>query len=140
MRYVTILILAVFSICAAARSAISSRPTDYIALFEHGSASLTPAALDNVEAAAAEAREALSHTDAIVIYVTGWADTSGPEAFNMRLSQRRAEAVARALIAAGIEREHLDISWHGEFELPVSTQDGVKEQANRVVHFAVWGK
>jgi outer membrane protein OmpA-like peptidoglycan-associated protein len=121
-------------------SAIGSIPKDYAALFEHGSATLTPAALVNVESAAAEAREALSHTDAIVIYVTGWADTSGSEEFNMRLSQRRAEAIARALMAAGIPKRNLEISWRGETELPVPTEDGVREQANRVVHFSIWGR
>jgi outer membrane protein OmpA-like peptidoglycan-associated protein len=135
-------ILAAFTFGVSTTPAVGSIPNTYLVLFEHGSATISSTTIfqASLDAAVTEAKEALSRTDDIVVYVSGYADTSGPEDFNMQLSKRRAEAVANALIVAGIGREHLEISWHGESELPVPTPDGVREQANRSVLVSVWGK
>jgi OmpA-OmpF porin, OOP family len=132
----------VIGCCLAASPAVGDIPNRWVVLFDHGSAKLTEAfqATVVVNAVASEAKEALSHTDAIVVYVSGYADRSGPADFNMHLSRRRAEAVADALVAAGIARKYLEVSWHGEEELPVPTPDGVREQANRVVLMSIWGR
>ena len=46
--------------------------------------------------------------------VTGYTDTSGPEAYNLQLSERRANAVADYLAASGIDRGNMTVSGMGE--------------------------
>lgn len=67
------------------------------------------------------------------VKVVGWADRTGKEGYNEKLSQDRAEAVRAALIAGGIAQDRIDIVWHGETNLPVPTADHVQEPKNRVV-------
>jgi outer membrane protein OmpA-like peptidoglycan-associated protein len=49
----------------------------------------------------------------------------------MRLSERRAKAVADALVGAGVDQGKLQVNWSGEKDLAVPTPDGVKEPLNR---------
>ena len=65
------------------------------------------------------------------ISVTGHTDRAGSDAYNEKLSERRADAVREALIAGGIPAEAITTAWKGESENAVPTEDGVKEQANR---------
>ena len=50
------------------------------------------------------------------VRVAGFADPRGDAAYNEELSQRRAEAVAAALVCGGIARERLIIEAHGASE------------------------
>lgn len=65
--------------------------------------------------------------------LTGHADRSGSDGFNLRLSRRRAAAVAAAFTAEGFSRGALTIAAVGETDLAVPTADGVREEANRRV-------
>jgi outer membrane protein OmpA-like peptidoglycan-associated protein len=65
------------------------------------------------------------------VLVTGYTDTSGSAAYNMKLSERRAKSTAKALAAAGVDKSKLSLAWKGKTELAVPTADGVKEPANR---------
>jgi len=65
------------------------------------------------------------------ISVTGHTDRAGSDAYNEKLSERRADAVREALIAGGIPAEAITTAWKGESENAVPTEDGVREQANR---------
>ncbi len=67
------------------------------------------------------------------VMVVGHADRSGSAGFNQRLSQRRAEAVAAALVAEGMPRAAVTVRAVGERDLAVPTADGVREPANRRV-------
>jgi outer membrane protein OmpA-like peptidoglycan-associated protein len=67
------------------------------------------------------------------VRVTGHADTLGSTDENKRLSQRRALAVAAALVEYGIPREHIMIDWTGESDLPIPTSNETPEAANRAV-------
>jgi outer membrane protein OmpA-like peptidoglycan-associated protein len=49
----------------------------------------------------------------------------------MRLSERRAKAVADALVGLGVAQTKLSVDWKGEKDLAVQTPDGVKEPLNR---------
>ncbi len=100
-----------------------------IIYFDWDSDIISPAGFEKVRVAADAAR------DAGELLVNGYTDTSGSRAYNVGLSRRRAENVASALIAEGINAEILRIRDYGEDPafLAVQTGDGVREAANRRV-------
>ena len=65
--------------------------------------------------------------------VTGHADRSGSDAYNMRLSDRRAHAIADKLSAMGLPAGAVAIQAMGESAPAVQTPDGVREPLNRRV-------
>jgi outer membrane protein OmpA-like peptidoglycan-associated protein len=65
--------------------------------------------------------------------VTGHTDTVGSDAYNMRLSRRRAESVAAELEKDGIPASEIAIFAKGKRDLLVPTADGVREPQNRRV-------
>jgi outer membrane protein OmpA-like peptidoglycan-associated protein len=88
---------------------------------------LTPEAQAVVSQAADYAK---SGTPTSVV-VVGHTDTSGSDAYNQRLSERRAKAVADALVGQGVNHSVLSVDWKGKTDLAVQTGDGVKEPLNR---------
>lgn len=67
--------------------------------------------------------------------IIGYADTVGSVADNLRLSQLRAEAVARALARLGLSWDRMRISWQGESQLARATADEISEPLNRRATF-----
>ncbi|MDE1987930.1 MAG: OmpA family protein [Alphaproteobacteria bacterium] len=65
------------------------------------------------------------------ITVVGHTDTSGPAAYNQKLSVRRANVVVEALVDMGARRDAIHASGVGENDLAVQTPDGVREAKNR---------
>ncbi len=65
-----------------------------------------------------------------VVNVTGHADTSGSPAYNLKLSQKRAEVVAKALKKAGATAI-VATFWVGEDDLAIPTGPNVREAKNR---------
>ena len=65
------------------------------------------------------------------ISIVGHADRSGSDAYNIRLSQRRAAAVGQALAAGGVPSDTISTSGVGESQPLVPTPDGVREPSNR---------
>jgi outer membrane protein OmpA-like peptidoglycan-associated protein len=65
------------------------------------------------------------------VQVVGHADTSGSAAYNVRLSERRARAVADAMVGLGVNPGLITADWRGESAPAVPTGDGVKEPLNR---------
>ena len=88
---------------------------------------LTPEAQTVVQQAAQYAND--GHATRIV--VVGHTDTSGGVKYNLRLSERRAKAVADALVGLGVPQTVLNVDWKGKTDLAVQTPDGVKEPLNR---------
>lgn len=97
--------------------------------FDMASASLTPGGLINLLQAAKSARELGLER----IEVLGFTDTVGSAEFNRELAGRRAEAVARALVEAGLPADMIEVAGMGETGAPVSTPDNVAEPLNRCV-------
>jgi OOP family OmpA-OmpF porin len=100
-------------------------PANYLVFFDFAKYSLTPEAVDIVNAAAAGAT-----APGTAITVIGNTDTVGSAAFNMRLGQQRADAVAAQLMAAGFSGV-ITAESRGEESLLVPTGDGVAEPQNR---------
>lgn len=87
--------------------------------------------------AAASAGGGSAATAPTAVIVEGHADRSGPNDYNQRLSQRRAEAVRRALVQRGWPADRIEIRAMGEEDPLVETRDGVREPANRRVRITL---
>ncbi len=103
-------------------------PATYTILFAFDSAVVTDLGMKIIDAAIKEA----NRTGASFA-LTGHADRSGSEDYNMKLSLRRAEAARDVLVAKGVEASKISVAARGESEPAVPTADGVREQANRRV-------
>jgi len=53
--------------------------------------------------------------------ITGYSDSQGKELYNIRLSRRRAETVARYLVDKGIQRKRLQVEGRGAIQVSVNT-------------------
>lgn len=79
----------------------------------------------------------VANTDTTRVTVIGKTDRVGSPAANMALSQRRADAVKKALVSAGVPASRIETSWTGEGKQEVSTADEAVERRNRVVDITV---
>ncbi len=77
-----------------------------------------------------------SHS-AVKMDVVGYTDTSGPEAYNLKLSERRAQAAVDYLVSQGIDADQLRAVGRGEADPVASndTRDG--RERNRRVELVV---
>jgi outer membrane protein OmpA-like peptidoglycan-associated protein len=105
-------------------------PRPFIVFFEWDRSDLTAEARNVIASAAQAARQ----NQVTRIELTGHADRSGGDAYNMRLSQRRADAVKAELTRLGVPANQIATFARGESEPLVQTADGVREPQNRRVH------
>ncbi len=110
-------------------------PKSYLVFFDFNKSDLTPQAVGIVDTAAKNAGPA----KVTQLTVTGHTDTVGSDAYNMRLSRRRAESVAAELEKDGIPSSEISIVAKGKHDLLVPTADGVKEPQNRRVQIVYDG-
>ncbi len=110
-------------------------PKSYLVFFDFNKSDLTPQAVSIVNQAAANAGPA----KVTQLTVTGHTDTVGSDAYNMRLSRRRAESVAAQLEKDGIPSSEITIVAKGKRDLLVPTGDGVREPQNRRVQIVYDG-
>ena len=110
-------------------------PHSYLVFFDFDKSDLTPQATQIVDQAAQNAGP--SHVTRID--VTGHTDTVGSDAYNMRLSKRRAESVAAELEHQGVPSSEISIIAKGKHDLLVPTADGVREPQNRRVEIVYEG-
>ena len=102
-------------------------PGPFLVFFDWDSTDITSEAQRIISAAARAFRE----NRVVRLQTTGHADRSGPTAYNLGLSRRRAEAVQAALIRAGVSADQITIDYKGESDPLVPTEDGVREPQNR---------
>lgn len=119
--------LAELEAAPAAVEAPAPAPNVYLVLFDFDKSNINDAAQAVVNQVVAD----FGANKSTAISVTGHTDRSGSDVYNEKLSERRADAVREALIAAGVPAEAITTAWKGEAENAVPTADGVKEQANR---------
>jgi len=108
-------------------------PARFLLYFETGTATLTPESAGDIDRILA----AIADRDSRDIAITGHADRAGSDAANYQISIRRAQAVSNTLVDAGIPRDSLDLTSHGEANPIVPTADGVAEPRNRRVEVIV---
>ncbi len=80
------------------------------------------------------------HPELVLVEVQGHTDDKGTEAYNLELSQRRAESVRVYLIRAGVMPERLVARGYGEGEPMVLGQSEEAWEANRRVVFRIMKK
>jgi outer membrane protein OmpA-like peptidoglycan-associated protein len=104
-------------------------PRVFIVFFDWDKDVITPQGMQVVQQAANAYRSGTP----VQIQVTGYTDRSGTAGYNQRLSERRANNVARALTGLGVPREQMIVSGRGENDNRVPTAAGVREPQNRRV-------
>lgn len=78
-----------------------------------------------------EAAQVAQNTNAQSVSVVGHTDRAGSARYNVRLSFKRAEIVARALRQLGVRADRIRTLYLGETQPRVPTPDGVRNQENR---------
>ena len=114
---------------AVGASSASNILTTYKVSFAFDSAAIEPssnATLDQI------ARE-LTKYDPREVAVRGYTDRAGTTDYNVKLSQRRAEAVSKALNDRSVSSRVFDKEAFGESNSAVDTKDGVPLRENRRV-------
>ena len=101
----------------------------FLVFFDWDKSDITPEARRVISQAAANSRKA----GVTRITLTGHADRSGPERYNMALSLRRAKAVKREMMRNGVAAKDIAVFGRGETQPLVPTPDGVREPQNRRV-------
>jgi len=102
-------------------------------LFASDGTALSHPALRTIDAVG----EVLRHYDKTLIEVNGYTDTTGRDDYNLKLSQRRAEAVADVMVDDGVNPARISPRGFGETQLRVPTGDNVNEPRNRRVEIRI---
>ncbi len=102
----------------------------FLVFFDFDKNALNSTGNQVIDAIALQAKEKANLKSVTII---GHADTRGPDAYNQRLSERRANAVKEALAKQGVAVSIMSVSGRGEKELMVDTPNNTREPANRRV-------
>lgn len=108
-------------------------PGPYIVFFDWDSSAISPDASTILDSAAAGTAGCTNGK----FSVSGYADRSGPDRYNMALSQRRADGVRDFLTGHGVPVANITTHAFGETNPRVPTADGVRELQNRRVEITV---
>lgn len=117
-------------------SVMKEHKRSYIVFFDFDRYEITTAAKDVLKNLVADTRNAR----ATYFDIVGHADRSGSDAYNLTLSQKRANAVQQELTRLGASSHEITTSWKGESEPLVPTADGIKEPQNRRAEIRVTTK
>lgn len=117
----------------SALAAQPAHPASFMLYFILDKDELTPESRPKLDLIKAE----LTRRPAPEIMVIGHTDKVGTEGYNEVLSIKRAEAIRRELIKAGISGEKIEAVGRGKLEPLVPTAEGVPEPRNRRVEINV---
>ncbi len=120
-------------VAGPALEALPQPPARFVLYFRNDSTELVKESRDRVR----EVVRIIRQRGSPDVSVVGHTDTVGSDAYNDRLSLRRARAVAALLVAAGVDRSILDVTSHGKDNPLVATGDQVPEPRNRCVEVTV---
>ncbi|MFV0456555.1 MAG: OmpA family protein [Pseudomonas sp.] len=102
-------------------------------LFDFDKAELKPSGMRDVQKLA----QFLNENPERQIMVEGYTDSVGAESYNQQLSERRAEAVRRALTHAGVSSQRIQLAGYGE-QYPVASNGSPSSRAmNRRVEVTI---
>jgi OOP family OmpA-OmpF porin len=103
---------------------------DTVTLFDFDSAKLRPAGADAIDDLAAKAK---GTSQIVSVQVAGYTDSTGPAQYNLKLSERRAEAVKNQLVLAGVDASTIETQSYGEADPIASNATRTGRQQNRRV-------
>ncbi len=103
-------------------------------LFDVNKAELQPAAQENLT----DLAEILQKYEKTNILIEGHTDSTGPTAYNLELSQARAQSVSTFLAAQGVDKGRFMIQGYGEEQPIASNETATGRQANRRVEVAIF--
>jgi outer membrane protein OmpA-like peptidoglycan-associated protein len=83
------------------------------------------------------AQTMVDHPELVRVRIEGHTDSDGEALYNLRLSQARAEAVARALVERGVDEDRLEPVGFGETRPVASNGDALGKAKNRRVEFHI---
>ncbi len=92
--------------------------------FDHDKATLRPTASNTLDRVAAELRKQPD----VAYEISGFTDSTGSEAYNQGLSERRADAVRSYLVGQGVDSNQLTIRGNGESN-PVASNSNKEDRA-----------
>jgi outer membrane protein OmpA-like peptidoglycan-associated protein len=104
-------------------------PKVFIVFFDWDKDTITPEGHQII----VQAADAYKAGAPVQIQVTGYTDRSGSPGYNQRLSERRANNVAKAMAALGVPKDQMIVTGRGENDNRVPTAPGVREPQNRRV-------
>jgi outer membrane protein OmpA-like peptidoglycan-associated protein len=102
-------------------------------LFDTGRAELKPGAARSIE----QITSFLSEHPERKVQIEGFTDSQGSDDYNLELSQKRADAVAMAIIQRGIDAQRVRAMGYGEEFPKASNTDAGSRQLNRRVEIVV---
>ena len=117
---------------ASAAAAEPAKPEPLVVYFDLGSATIRAQDLTVLD----KASRLYTEAKPLVMIVSGATDAVGPAQLNLDLSQKRAQAVLRGLVARGIPADRFQVLAKGGTEPSVTTAAGVEEPRNRRVEIA----
>lgn len=108
-------------------------------LYEYNSAKLTPTSTKDIDE---NLLKLLNEKPNLRVEIMSHTDSSGNDAYNMSLSQQRAQSVVNYLVGKGISRGRLVAKGYGETKLKNKCSNGVscsedQHQANRRTEFRI---
>jgi len=113
----------------AAQPVVAPPTRTYLVFFDWDRSDLT----DRARQIVAQAAAASTKVQTTRIEVNGYTDLSGTEAYNQKLSVRRARTVEAELVRDGVAQSEISIQGFGESNPLVPTAKGVREPQNRRV-------
>ncbi len=103
-------------------------------LFKRNSAKLSPAQKRKLDLLAAVLHQ---HPEAGGLIIHGHTDQFGPQSYNMRLSEKRAKAVEKYLMKAGVKAAKLKVQSYGKSKLLDQGLSKSAHASNRRVDFSL---
>jgi outer membrane protein OmpA-like peptidoglycan-associated protein len=122
-----------FGDALAAEPEMTSRIDFFTLYYQTDSVELTPDSSRSMDAVIAS----LKQVDVLGLYVIGHADRLGSKRYNRKLSQKRAVAMKNLLVAGGVPSDRIRVSFLGETDPQIETDDEVQEPLNRRVRIVV---
>uniref|UniRef100_UPI0012E1370D OmpA family protein n=1 Tax=Sandarakinorhabdus oryzae TaxID=2675220 RepID=UPI0012E1370D len=110
-------------------------PGPFLVFFDWDKSNITAEAAAILDRAA----EQYAATGQTRVALAGHADKSGKDDYNVKLSQRRADAVKAYLAGKGVPADAMGTEAFGEGRPLVDTADGVREPQNRRVEITFSG-
>jgi OmpA-OmpF porin, OOP family len=121
------------SVAVAPPQPVQPQAPSFMVFFDWDRSNLSAQAINTIKQAAG----AYKSKGSARITATGHTDKSGPDAYNMALSLRRANTVKDALVREGVPATAISVIGRGETQPLVQTADGVREPQNRRVEIVI---